>query len=266
MKLAAFGQLTSLPAEIDTIEKIKTMSDNDIFGMRIDDNTLVIIKEENIYHLAIYRAGSFVVSDITPEKFEINTKYTLYYSGIHGICWLNEHQLNFSKEAQEIKRSLRIFESQPICNIYFADSYDNSLIFSNKQPLSDEQYFTAIDCELKSLWIHDYIKDNYPMYEDTYKKISAKEKLSRTLPSIDSIVMLEQQIDMLSSIVLDIIGSNSLKLNNLPTEFIGEFDSFVTETTSLQFRPDIQSALDKLKTERLFVNLHKSEYFKKFIR
>lgn len=247
MKLASFKHVSNDLADFK--------NDSDIIN--IEYNNI-----DNTYVISVIRNGMLHSCLITEELFKTNSKYTMFFSGINGLCWLTESQLANSKEVSNIFGILRVYERDPICNLYFADTYDNSMIFANKAVLTNIKE-DLIDSNIGNVWVHDYFLKSYPeLYKEKYNNLIAKDQLNLGLHTVDAVVVLEQQLDIVTGLLLSLLKENNLKASFLNNEELLDFTNIYNDVSSLQYRETLPIALEKLKNERLSINNMKDKYFK----
>jgi hypothetical protein len=236
------------------------------FKVKINDILDIIYIEyndtDNTYVLSVVRSGFLHNFTINEEMFKTNSKYTMFFSGIHGLCWLTESQLANSKEVSNIFGILRVYERDPICNLYFADSYENSMIFANKAVITNIKR-DLIDSDIGNVWVHDYFLKSYPeLYKEKYNNLVAKDQLNLGLHTVDAVVVLEQQLDIITGILISLLKENNLKTSFLNNSELLDFTNIYNNVSSLQYRESLPAALEKLNNERLSINNMKDKYFK----
>lgn len=147
--------------------------------------------------LTLRLEGSAASLTVNASELAPRTKYIFFESPLLGIVMAEHDSMFKSKDQWAFRRTTEVL-SDPVANLYFHDNWESSLFFSNIPPVSEEA-FTTVDHDT---YIHDWIGTQYAVDEYTVgHNTNARLDAFREVSTIDSIVALEQQVDLLQDVV-----------------------------------------------------------------
>lgn len=147
--------------------------------------------------LTLRLEGSSKALTVTAAELVPRTKYIFFESPLLGIVMAEHDSMFKSKDQWAFRRTTEVL-SDPVANLYFHDDWDSSLFFSNIPPVAEEAFVT-VDHDT---YIHDWIGTQYSTDEYTVgHNTNARLDAFRDVSTIDSIVALEQQVDLLQDVV-----------------------------------------------------------------
>jgi len=214
-------------------------------------NHYVSIKAKSDGLLLFVRHGTFESSiSIDRGRFKERTKYVAFLSLTDGVVLVEDWRLNSSIENKSfIRDHYRTFGD--VCfNVYFHETFDESMLFVNWPVDTD----LSVEHVKGNVWLHDLILDRYPDYEGYSKKLVAKRETLASINLVDSVVALEQQIDLLSELVRALLN------NTAPPSWVGNFQEILDES-SVGTARSIESILSDLHAHKKHVRGVQNKYF-----
>jgi len=187
---------------------------------------------------------------IDQQLFRQRAKLVGFLSLTNGIILVDDWRLNSSIESKSfIRNHYRVPED--VCfNIYFHDSFEEGLIFCN-WPLKTD---LSVDELKKGVWVHDYIAEHFEGYDTYRKKLIAKRDALLGVNVLDSVVALEQQIDLLTALLLTIVE------NRPRPDWMEGFKQAVTPHSVLRTR-NVNDLLADMKSHKAAVRELQERYF-----
>lgn len=177
-------------------------------GTYAQDTRQLTIRVTDFGEFEIRATLGEISSAITISKsiFKKRTKYVGFLSFTDGIILVDDWRLNSSIESKSfIRNHYRVPED--VCfNIYFHDTFEESLIFCN-WPVTTA---LPVDELKKGVWVHDYIATQFDGYEAYRTKLIAKRKALLGVNILDSVVALEQQIDLITALLVALFEEREL--------------------------------------------------------
>jgi hypothetical protein len=126
-----------------------------------------------------------------------------------------------------------------VAEIYFHDSFSEGIVVINKQTVSNETFETKNRYTL----LPEYVVSKFPSFQSVVNTNKAKSKVLYDLNYIDSIVALEQQVDLLTTLVKNLINNTSQP--SWSSDFLNKIEA--SSVTTLQSVTDVVTALDTAK-------------------
>lgn len=134
--------------------------------------------------------------------FKPRSKYMICLSNLYGLK-LVDHDFLYKSKDNWAYMDKAFLLGEVVANIYFHDTLDTSIFFSNRQPYSVDVQFEAIGRPVR---IHDWIAEQYPgEIIAPAHNANLRFEIFNDINTIDSIVALEQQVDVLTHIVKSIL-------------------------------------------------------------
>lgn len=218
----------------------------------IDDKVVKISKLNNgNFRLTFNLSTGVEHLDITEDKFKPRTKFIVYVSENKGLLWIDTAYLNRSIDGYaKLYYHMRARKGAAV-NVYFHDSFNEGMIFSNYRVISDEEFIVTN----KSVWLHTFIADYFPESKKVLvDDINAKNKILYDINTIDSIVALEQQVDLLTDLVKSLI--NNQQVPSWSENFLNKTtDSSVTTVISAD------KAINSIEKQKKILRQAQREYF-----
>jgi len=162
---------------------------------------------------------------ITSDLFKPRQKLTIFLSQIGVWHVLPDEWMNRSRDAWSFAYYQLMIRNTAVANIYFHDSFDDSILFINYPCVCDLPEMVELN---RSVWLHDYFAELYPE-SDAYLRgnISAKHELLMKVNTVDSITATENQLDLLTEIVGALINGET------PPEWASDFIAKMKSTSSV---------------------------------
>jgi hypothetical protein len=172
----------------------------------IDDRVVKVSKLDNgNFKLTFNLSGKIKHFDITRDIYKPRTKYMLYTSIIDDdFILVNNDYVTKNSDGNAKIVYTKVARNEIICNIYFHDSFEEGLLFFNYRVISNEEFIITN----KNVWVSNFIVEHFP---DAKKALVddavAKRKILFDISILDSVVQLEQQVDLLTEIVKALINN-----------------------------------------------------------
>lgn len=203
-------------------------------------------------HLSPY-SGENAIQMLHADLFKPRTKYVILYSPLKGLLCFEHNWLFKSKSNWPSLRDTH-YAIEVVANLYYHDSVENSILFVNTQPVVSDPDITFYQPEKSPIRVHDFIASQFPADEDVvaHNTNLRFEKLTE-LSDIDSIVALEQQVDLLTSLVKALMSGAPAP--EWAETFLGAVQSHSTETVK-----PAASLIDDLAAHKARVRKAQTEY------
>jgi hypothetical protein len=206
----------------------------------IDTNVCKVERNSNeikfTFNLSHLKSKTFT---ILSSVFKENTRFHVYItkSGEFEIVNLEDYTKdpNFHTKLIWLKNTISV----PFVQIYFGNSFTQGLVIVNYLPISNET-FTVLD---RNKSFTDNIISYFPSFSTTRDNDAAKKKVLYDLNSIDSTVALEQQVDLLTTLVKNLINNQSQP--SWSTDFLTKTEA--SSVTTLRQASDVINDLDTVK-------------------
>jgi hypothetical protein len=218
----------------------------------IDDKVVKISKLNNgNFRLTFNLSTGVEHLDITEDKFKPRTKFIVYVSENKGLLWIDTAYLNKSIDGYaKLYYHMRARKGAAV-NVYFHDSFNEGMIFSNYRVISDEEFIITN----KSVWLHTFIAEHFPESKKVLvDNINAKNKILYDINTIDSIVALEQQVDLLTDLVKGLI--NNQQAPSWTEEF---FDKTINNSVTTVINSN--KAINSIEKQKKILRQAQREYF-----
>jgi hypothetical protein len=223
------GVLPEYRSETSLINKI---IDNDVIKVeRSSDN---IVLTFNLPHL---KSKTYTISSsIFKPKTELNLYVTKY--GEFVIISVNDLLRHHGFDRVKTLKALMHNYGLPV-EIYFHNSFSEGVVRINKLPVSNETFET----KNRNMIFSDIVIEKFSSHQAVKDANVAKAKILYDLNYIDSIVALEQQVDLLTTLVKNLISNTSQP--SWSSDFLNKSEA--SSVTTLQSATDVISALDTTK-------------------
>lgn len=186
------------------------------------------------------------------EELKPYTKYMILYSPLHGLVSVDHDEMFKSKDQWAFRAKTEVL-SRPLANFYFHDTWENSALFVNCQPVSDLG-FQRVD---KNTYIHDWFEelygaDDYHIAHNTNERMEA----FRSINTIDSVIALEQQNDLLLQLVASLINGDT------PPDWAGQFIANMQEHSCTKLK-DVDAVVADVTGQKAAVRAAQAQYLSK---
>jgi hypothetical protein len=168
-------------------------------------------------------------------------KYTIFLSEIGQWYVMEDEWMNRSRDAWAFAYYQLMIRQTALANVYFHDSFDNSVLFMNRDVTCDLPEMEELN---RPVWLHDHFAEMFPE-ADAYLRgnVKAKHDLMIKTNTIDSIVALENQLDLLTDVVKSLIAGEAAP------EWASEFINGTLAQTSVRDVADTVTKTVSYKTE-----------------
>ena len=169
------------------------------FGLKVNFENNKLLLQQIINNKEIH--SSLI---ITEKDFIKKTKLVILFSPLKGLLVFNHDWLFKSKSNWSLAEHA-FYAKDVVANIYFNNTFEDSYLFVNIIPISNLD-FEVIPSPQR---VHDYFKTQIPddiIANNTNLRIETVGSIS----DIDSIVALEQQVDLLSKLVFALINKSEI--------------------------------------------------------
>lgn len=222
--LPEYRSAKSLSEQIIDTEVVKVVKNNNEIVLTLNYPHLKsktytigqsIFKQRTRYELHMDNKGNYVLSDISDTQ-----KDPIYRVKL---------------------TSLKQVDKTPIAKIYFHDSADEGFVLINRLAVSNET-FRKVD---RNTAFTHLLKSDFPSVQDIIDSDLNKKQILLTLNELDSIVALEQQVDLLTTLVKNLINNTAQPSwsNNFLTKVEAQ------SVTTVKSVDDIITDLDTQKTK-----------------
>jgi hypothetical protein len=187
------------------------------------------------------------------KLFKPKTKYVILFSPLKGLLCFEHGWLFKSKSNWPSLRDTH-YAIEVVANLYFHDSAENGLLFVNTQPVVTDGSIEFVQPKTSPVRVHDYIARQFPADEDvvahnTNLRIEALTELS----DIDSIVALEQQVDLLTVLVKALLNGET------PPQWTQAFMGATSESAAYTIRAP-ETLIDDLAAHKAKVRAAQRHY------
>ena len=189
------GVLPEYRSEKSLVDKV---IDTEVCKVERNDNNINLTFNYNVMPVK-----SFL---ITPALFRAKTRIVLYYKKSTG-AFITKTIDEIIKDRDSFAK-LRYVDNiaqSPLAEIYFGNSFTNGIVIINKLPISNEE-FIHVD---PTKTFPNRIIHLFPEVQDLIDKDKNKLTVLSNLNPNDSIVALEQQVDLLTTLVSNLINNQS---------------------------------------------------------
>jgi hypothetical protein len=205
--------------------------DNDIVKVERSSNNIVLT-----FNLPYLQSKTYTISS---SVFKTRSMLNLFVTRSGEFLILPVSDLLRHHGFDRIKTLKNIAINGLVAEIYFHDSFSEGIVVINKQPVSNEIF------EIKNRYtlLTAYVVSKFPSFQSIRDVNTAKAKILYDLNYIDSIVALEQQVDLLTTLVKNLINNTSQP--SWSSDFLTKSEA--SSVTTLQSATDIITALDTAK-------------------
>lgn len=167
------------------------------FDENRDFNKAKLTQQGDNYVISASYGSTTATYTISPDMFKPQSKFIGFLTVDGDFKVVDDWKFNSAQEGKTGYLAHYRAVGDITFNVYFHDSYEESVLFIN-YPIQ-----TELDVEITGgAWVHDKIAETIPAYNNGYlRKVKAKREVLTSLNPIDSIVALEQQVDLLTKIV-----------------------------------------------------------------
>jgi len=173
-----------------------------------------IFKEKGRFDIFVTKTGDFYLADVT----EI----------------LRHHNWDRLRTLKSLMNGYG-----PVAKIYFDNSFTDGIVYLLGLPISNESFEIV---NSNTLFI-EYVISKFPSAQALRTADAAKSKVLHDLNYIDSIVALEQQVDLLTTLVKNLINNTSQP--SWSSDFLTKSEA--SSVTTLQSADEVITALDTAK-------------------
>jgi len=190
----------SLLGVLPEYRSVKSLSekiiDTDVVKV-VKNNSNEIVLTLNYPHLKskTYTIGSSI--------FKARTRYELYMDNKGNYVLADISDIQQDSIYRVKLTSLKQVDKTPIAKIYFHDSATQGYVLINRLAVSNET-FTKVD--RNTAFTHLLLTD-FPSVQDIIDADLNKKQILLALNELNSIVSLEQQVDLLTTLVSNLINS-----------------------------------------------------------
>ena len=199
-------------------------------------------------------SGKFGDSSITIDAatyFKPRTKYIVLYSPLKGLL-IFDHNWLFKSKSNWPGLKDSHYVQDVVANIYFHDTPEDFLVFTNFQPIC--QGIEFVHPTQSPVRVHDYMMSLLPSGEDTLGyNTNLRIETFTPLSDIDSIVALEQQVDLLTRLV------KCLLENQAPPSWADAFLNGALNNAVDTVRP-VDSVIDDMNNHKQAVREAQAAY------
>ena len=193
--------------------------------------------------------NSIVLDEST---FSARKKYMIFFSELYGLRMFDHDFLYKSKDTWSYMENALIL-GNVVANVYFHDSLDDSIFFSNNQPVSDDIEFEILNGPVR---IHDWIAEQYSEVLPPAHNCNLRFELFNDVCTIDSIVALEQQVDLLTRIVQGLVaGQEKPDWSDLFFDIVDQYSVGTARTEA--------SVIQDIQEHKHLVRARQKEYLKR---
>jgi hypothetical protein len=166
----------------------------------------LVKNSSNYIELTAHFAGDSYKLVIDSSTFKANTKQLVFCSPIEGILTVDDWRLSGTPENKASFIAHYKTQNDVVANIYNDDVFENGMLFVNWDCVVGE----GIDFQIQNevTWIAQDMADNFPNFAPQVAKMRAKRELIFKVNHLDSIVALEQQVDLLTDLVKALINDS----------------------------------------------------------
>ena len=177
---------------------------------------------------------------ISSSIFKERTRLNLYVSNSGEFFIIPLNDILRHHNWDRIKYLKNMWNTNgPIAEIYFHDSFSEGVVIINRQTVSNETF----EIKNRNTSASDFFATKFPSVLELRNSDKEKAKVLYDLNYIDSIVALEQQVDLLTTLVKNLI--NSSEQPSWSGDFLTKTEA--SSVTTLQSASDVITALDKTK-------------------
>jgi hypothetical protein len=237
LKLAAYSNPVSIGDDY-TDERLNiTPPYRPINGAQFAVKVERIEGSDNIKLTFNFPATGVITYEITPEIFKAKTYFELCWSRQDGKFIIVPMDVVVKAPYYFILKSTGI----NLASIYFDNSFQQGMIVFNGIPVSDEKFEKVPGGRI---FINKFIAEYFPNSKRyLVDDVVSKRDIITDLHHIDSIVALEQQVDLLTTLVNNLINNQSQP--NWSNTFLDNMKN--NSVTTLKSVEEINADLTKTK-------------------
>jgi hypothetical protein len=170
------------------------------FSVNKNNNNEIVLETEN--------DNGKMTFTFNNDIFEANSKKLLFTSGKGKFVLVDDKDINRSRDYLSYVEYEKMINDirYPLAHIYFADNLNNSsVIFTTpiKTSLSENEYLEHTN----GVDISKYLAEQYPSQANYFNNREYKKQLLGKINTIDSVVSIEQQLDLLTEIVKSLVNN-----------------------------------------------------------
>lgn len=209
---------------------------------KIIDTDIVKVDKNNSNEIVLTLNYSHLKSKkytIGQSIFKARTRYELYMDNKGNYVLVDISDIQRDSLYKVKLNSLKQVDKTPVAKIYFHDSFTEGFVLINRHTVSNET-FRKVD--RNTAFTHLLLSD-FPSVQDIIDADLNKKEILLTLNDLNSIVALEQQVDLLTTLVSNLINNQS------QPSWASDFLSKVAESnvTTVRSVSDIVTDIDSTK-------------------
>jgi len=206
----------------------------------IDINVVKVVRGANSIVLT-FNLSNLISKTYTIDSsiFKANTRYELFSDNKGNFVLVDVSDIQRDPIYRVKVQHLKQLTGTPLARIYFHNSATTGFVLINRLPVSNETFRTV---DRNTAFTHLLLSD-FPSIQDTIDADLNKKEVLLTLNEIDSIVALEQQVDLLTTLVSNLINSQAQPA--WATDFLSKIAT--SNVTTIRSATDIIKDLDSDK-------------------
>tara|TARA_R100000278_G_C5452680_1_gene158003 strand:+ start:131 stop:943 length:813 start_codon:yes stop_codon:yes gene_type:complete len=252
MKFAGF----TLPNTKDIADEVK--EELGLIDQHLPTNSIQVIKTDTGEIELCHQVSEHLCFKKVIDKslFKEKTKYAIFSSKLYGIMIMDDIAYNRSVSQPSLLQSKFKTGLNPIANIFFNSSYDDSCLII---------MLPAIICDIEDAeWdfikspccVHGYYAKLYPDAKDILlTKIESKLNMNLEVDLTDSVVALEQQVDLLTTLVKALLNSET------PPSWANDFINKIETNNVLKTRSDAEEIIKDMADYKASMRTRQEQYF-----
>lgn len=170
----------------------------------IDTNVIKVVRDGNkivlTFNLNHLKSKTYTIDS---SIFKANTRYELYADNKGDFVIVDVSKIQRDPIYRIKIQHLKQLNTTPLAKIYFHDSATIGFVLINRLPVSNE---TFVKVDRNKAFTHLLLTD-FPSVQNIIDDDLNKKQVLLTLNELDSIVSLEQQVDLLTTLVSNLINS-----------------------------------------------------------
>jgi hypothetical protein len=226
------SMLGVLPEYRSAKSLVDKIIDEDVIKVERSSNNIVLT-----FNYSILKSKTYTISS---SIFQPNKRLQLFVQKSGDFCVLDLNTLLRNHNFYRIRTLKNLLSNTgPLVEIYFHNSFSEGIVLINRQPVSNETF------ELKNRYANftDYVITKFPSVQSIKDADKNKTKVLLNLDYIDSIVALEQQVDLLTTLVSNLINNQSQP--SWSSDFLNKVAT--SNVTTVRSVSDVIEDLDSLK-------------------
>lgn len=193
---------------------------------------------------------------IDKSLFKEKTKYAIFSSRLYGIMIMDDIAYNRSVSQPSLLQSKFKTGLNPIANIFFNSSYDDSCLIIMLPGIICDIEDAEWDLLKAPCCVHGYYAKLYPAAKDILlTKIESKLNLNLEVDLTDSVVALEQQVDLLTTLVKALLNEET------PPSWADDFINKIESNNVLKARGSTEEIIKDMADYKASMRTRQGQYF-----